>query len=490
MPARRTVADKERYFKLRAKGATNVEACRTIGIHEDTGSAWWRGAKDAGGKRFKEKEQLDRLPAPKKYEELIPKAKKGWDDFEFFRRACFGRVSSPWQIDAAYKFVECLASSQKVYINLNCPSGGGKSTLLHDIEAWMTVRRRSIRGLVGSSNQRLANRYNARLKRSFERPKPAPIDDALVRAGLAVHPIASLSEWYGRFQPDQADLWRMEEFIVAQMGDVQIGEKEPTWQAFGLETEFLGNRVDLSVWDDVVTKKILRTAESIERQRDLWDNEAENRLEPGGALFLVGQRLSPHDLYAYNKAKLIDEDELDYEDLPDDDDFPEGYFEIEPEGSDKPRMYTSIVYPAHDDAKCKRLHSDKLSDVRYWSPEDPDACLLDPIRLSWRELRQKQIKSTENYRVVYQQEDVDPSNVLVPQVFVTGGMYEGEELPGCYDTERRYHELPKGLSPETYSVVTMDPSIKEFWGVHWWLYDASTEMRYLMDLYRQRYDID
>lgn len=483
MPSRRSHADKARYFKVRNAGASAAEAAREIGIAPKTGRAWEKNMRDSSGESYHQRQALARLKGPIPYNEMTKEARRGHDDFEFFRRAHFGRVSSPWQIDAAWKFQEALWTPQKEYINLNCPPGSGKSTLLHDIEAWLTVRNRAIRGMLGSATQRLANRYNGRLRRTFERMRPPQMDSTQVAAGRAVDPIASLVSWYGRFQPDDNELWRMEEFIVAQMGDIAIGEKEPTWQAFGLDTEYLGNRVDISVWDDVVTKRTMKTAESIENQRDSWDDQAETRIEPGGALFLVGQRLGPMDLYAYNKAKEAGA----LEDLEDAslDEIAEPY-EINPEGSKKPRMYHSFVYPAHDEARCNGNHS--VKNPRYWAPDDNEACLLDPVRLSWTELRQKQLSSMDKYRTVYQQEDVDPEDVLVPMAYIVGGEYNGEMLPGCFDKNRGYHELPKSLSFDTYSVVTVDMSPTMYWAVEWWLHDAATEYRYLMELERKKMD--
>jgi hypothetical protein len=491
MPARRSHADKVRFFKLIGQGVTQMEACRQIGIHHNTGQAWLKDMRDNAGNTYRQNKELKKLADPIPYEKMSPDAQKAHDDFEYFRRVHFGRVSSPWQVDAGWKFQDRLWTPQKEYINLNCPPGGGKSTLLHDIECWLTVRRRSIRGMLGSATQRLATKYNKRLLRSFERARPPQIDPTELAAGRAVEPIASLAKFYGRFQPDMNDLWRAEEFIVAQIGDLAVGEKEATWQAYGLDTEYLGNRVDIAVWDDVVTKRTMRTIEAIENQRDVWDDQAETRIEPGGALFLVGQRLGALDLYAYNKAKAagLSDDEafeagMGIDDFDDNDEPADDYFEIEPEGSQKPRMYTSIVYPAHDEAKCKGLHSSK--DPKFWAPDNPDNCLLDPVRLPWRELHQKQQASNEKYRTVYQQEDVDPESVLVPRIWITGGEHNGEQFPGCYDKDRGYHEVPKNLNGNAYSIVTVDPSPTKFWSVQWWLYDEESELRFLMDNIRQK----
>ena len=34
--------------------------------------------------------------------------------------------------------------------------------------------------------------------------------------------------------------------------------------------------------------------------------------------------------------------------------------------------------------------------------------------------------------------------------------------------------------------MTVDPSPTKYWGIEWWVYQPSSEMRYLMDLVRQK----
>lgn len=495
MPPRHTTAMKNKYFGLRGEGMQKYVAARTLGIDPKTATAWEKNMSDSSGDSYRMREAYAKIRNPKTYGQLTDDGKRAFDDFDFFRRYHFGRLSSPWQVDAAQKFVEAIATPHKEFIVLNCPPGSGKSTLLHDIEAWLTVRNRAIRGMVGSATQRLASTYNNRLRRTLERIRPPDVDQALISAGRAVQPVASLTQTYGRFEPAEKDLWRMDEFIVAQYNDIAIGEKEPSWQAYGLDTEYLGTRVDIAVWDDVVTLQTMRTPDAIEKQRANWDDQAETRIEPGGALFLVGQRLGPMDLYAYNKAKTLgvfdDEDDEEWEDgglhgeIPDLDLDP---LMIDPEGSKVARLYHSIVYPAHDEQKCKGLHSQKKP--RFWTPDDPDACLIDPLRLPWKELVTKQAQSTEKYRTVYQQEDSDPGSVLVPRWYITGGEVNGEFFPGCYDSDRGLHQIPKGLHMGTYSVCTVDMSPTKWWCVQWWLYDQESELRFLMDLIRYKMDAD
>ena len=487
MGARRSFAERQKYHELRSQGATQKEAASRIGINIKTAQAWDKGMRDSSGESYKEASDAKKLSGPIPISQLGKRPTKALDDFEYFRRAYFGRLSSPWQIDAAEKMNAFAQTDGREFVVLNMPPGGGKSTLLHDIEAWMTCRNRRIRGLLGSRVQDMASKYSRRLKGTFERARPVFVDPDMVAAGRAVEPESSLPRDFGRFVPNVNELWKADQFVVAQILDLVGSEKEATWQAYGLDTNYLGNRVDISVWDDAVTMKDLRTLEAIGNLCERFDSEAESRIEPGGLLALVGQRLAPNDLYRYCLDKIRYEvSEEDEEAL-----FGEGdsnyadMYVIEPEGSQKPRMYHHIVYPAHDDANCKRLH--KKSDPALLA----GGCLLEPYRLPWAELRTKQIQNNSRYQTVYQQEDISAEDTLIPREYIVGGMYNGEELIGCYDRHRKYHEVPKGLSPDScdiYSIVTVDPSPTMFWSIQWWIYDAKSQLRFLMDLVRRKMD--
>src|SRR5690606_4279018 len=170
---------------------------------------------------------------------------------------------------------------------------------------------------------------------------------------------------------------------------------------------------------------------AIEAQREWWDNEGETRLEPGGLLLLVGQRLSSSDLYRYCLDKVAGIEELDGE-----------------EDIDRAsKMYHHIIYRAHDEKRCRAAEDPSVHD-RDATPQLPDGsggCLLDPRRLNWRMLENKRKNSTD-FATVYQQEDADPSQVLVPKLWVTGGVgTDGVEYPGCWDNDRGLWEIPEGL---------------------------------------------
>lgn len=410
------------------------------------------------------------LPEPKDPDSkrLKVDAKRSLIDFEFFRLRYFGHVSTPWQVDAANRMVQLLESPDKEHVVVNVPPGAGKSTTFtHDIVAWMIVRNRGTRVLIGSRTERQARQYVGRLKTTFERTQPPTASDELKRKGLAQDAVATLTGDFGRFKPTNPDVWRNEEFTVAQVNDIAGSDKERTVSAFGMDGGFLGGRYDVVVWDDLVDKRSMRTAEARETLINMWETEAETRLEPGGLLILQGQRMRQDDLYRYAlDLKAGDPDEYESDEA-------------------RPSKYHHIIYRAHFEDRCNGQHG---KDAPAWTPDGTGGCLLDPVRLDWRTLKTIQSNRAERFLVMYQQEDVDPSNALVNPLWVSGGRGEDGDYPGCWDRDRGACQLPAGLTPPLLSVATADPSPTKFWSIQWWIYHPATQQRFLMDLIRQAMD--
>ena len=398
---------------------------------------------------------------------LSADARRALDDFEFFRRRYIGKESMPWQVDAANQVLELLKTPQREFVVINVPPGSGKSTLFtHDLVLWLICRNRAIRCLIGSAGERLAKSYTGRLMDSLERQNPYRATENEVRAG-AHDADATVTGDYGRFKPTQAKVWRREEMTVAQPNDEAASDKEATIAAFGKDGGVLGGRFDLVIWDDLVTQRNQRTAESREEMKQWWKDTAESRLEPGGVLLLVGQRLGSDDLYRFA---------LDMTDVVLDEDG----VEVDVPADEQPRKYRHIIYRAHYEDLCDGKHPKGMG---AW----PNGCLLDPHRLPWRDLVRVQRNGLDSYLVVYQQEDTDPANVLVQKLWVTGGRDEhGVEHPGCWDVDRKVWELPRGLDGPCFVYATADPSPSKFWSVQAWAYHPPTEQRFLLDLVRQK----
>jgi hypothetical protein len=478
MPPRITQSAKESFYRLLGEGMSIKDAARLSNV-----SYSWAKQNLAGmpshGLAFKEAKKAAALHGPVPVSKLKPEARRALDDFEYFRSRYFGHVSKPWHIEAAKAVVEMLDSPHKEYVVMNEPPGSGKTTLVHDIACWVTVRRRDIRGLMGSATSKKAETMLKRVRRSLERVTPTRASAEDKDRGLAVDSEATLCADFGLFKPQTGgDLWRADSFIVLQHGEEMIDEKEPTWSAYGMDQDFLGGRYDLIFWDDLVTTQHVRTLEQIEKQREWWDREAESRLEPGGALFLVGQRVASNDLYRHClDKKLLPEDDADFEEAT----------AAMAEGDDEkiadlPGKYRHIVYRAHDETRCDNT-AHKL-DSESW----PDGCLLDPRRLAWRDLRAIRANSPAVYATWYQQEDADPQQTLVKHVWVTGGTdpETGTYHPGCWDNDRGLCELPKGLVGPKFSIATVDPSPTKMWAVQWWVYapEAGHQL-FLLDTVRR-----
>jgi hypothetical protein len=468
-----------KFFKLRSQGYSVNRACLEAGVSRSyiTRHGYDKleapPAEEFEDKRFTARFKTQIMAGgtesafgPIPYDRLSDEAKRAWDDFGYFRARYFGRVSTPWQVETAHRVLECLDNDDLDYLVENCPPGAGKSTLVVDIAAWVTVRNRQVRGCIGSRTGANARKQVNLLRRMLEYGSPPKASLKEKELGLAVDAVATLAEDYGMFKPNTREVWTREAFFVAQAPDQPIADKEPTWSAYGVDEGVLGNRFNLVFWDDLVDAKNVK----LDAARDLeskWDSELESRLEPGGTHMLVGQRIAASDLYRYCLNKRMVATDEDGEDIEDADAVP---------------VYQHIVYRAHYDELCRGRETHHRN-----APAYPDGCLLDPKRLSWKTLRKKQVND-RNYRVQYLQEDTDPDDVLVPLGWVDGGVdpHDGTEHPGCWDSTRGEWELPesKGLR---VGFVTVDPSPTKYWAIQFWVADPQNgNTNYLVSTIRRK----
>jgi len=444
---------RETYWRMRGKGYSQPESAAKAGFSKGTACKL-------------ERERNQRIPKvdpvhigdPILPDNLNEFASRAYDDFGYFQRRYFGRIPYYWQTQAAEKVVELLASPHKEFLVVNCPPGVGKSTLFtHDIPAWLTVRNRQIRGMIGSVTTATATRYTDQLRRTLARTLPQKNADEEISKGLALDAETTLAADFGRFK-SIGDMWTRESFVVQQFGDMGlIAEKEPTWSAYGQDAGYIGQRFNFVIWDDLVDPKKQRTLEAKELLQDYWDDVSEPRLEPGGLLVLQGQRFASDDLYRYCLDKVVGED-MDYD---------------TGELIGRTPKYHHVLYKAHYEERCSGADSHRRGAKAY-----PVGCLLSPERLPWREISGLMANRSERFEVVYQQQDSDPASVLVPKAWIFGDGHH----PGCLDTERDRLEIPKNLAGDLVSVMTVDPSPTKFWAVEWWLYQPLTEYRYLIDL--------
>ncbi len=248
-------AYREEYLTLRIRDRfTPAEARRSLHIHfreaaelEREVQEWVAGRESTGHPVTLSSDPTgDEEPlAP---DDLSNEALHALEDFGYFRTRYLGRRATPWQEIAATQIKDMLTreGQDKMYVTINCPPGSGKSTLFtHDIPCWLAVRNRNLRVMIGSYTERQAVQYVGRLRRTFQRRTTAPDAET------------TLIKDFGGFRPLQRDIWRANEFVIAQHGEVDYSEKEPSFAAYGYDSAFLGGRFDFIIWDDLVDRHVL-----------------------------------------------------------------------------------------------------------------------------------------------------------------------------------------------------------------------------------------
>ncbi len=445
----------EAYFDLRNRGHSVDKAARGSKIDPKTAAKFERGDMTSTGLEAAATLGITVVAGTTVATDLCKEAKRALDDFGYFRRRYFGRVSTPWQEKAAYQALDKLVTPDREYVVVNSPPGGGKSTLFtHDIPAWLITRDRSVRLQVGSRTETQARWYVGRLKKTFERESPLIADPSDREKGVTFDASATLAGDYGAFRPEgRSDLWRQDALVVRQLSGMALDDKEPTVSAWGMDSGFLGGRFDVIVWDDLVDRKNTAGADTMRALVEWWTTEAENRLEPGGVLVLQGQRIAADDLYRFCL------DMVSYEGDP---------------------KYSLIRYQAHDESRCVGEH-DPLTAQPY-----PTGCLLDPYRLPWKFIDNVRQVTPRVYDIQYQQNDGQATALLVEQAWIDGGRdSSGVVRPGCLDESRVFGKSSLDQF-QGWSVISVDPSPSEFWGITWWVMSPAFHRYEICGLWRKR----
>ncbi len=461
---------------VRVSGLSHAEAAVTVGASAAWGATLAKQLAadpnelgrleqllEVGTTPSREERLLRVVPTHPGKMQLNDQAAEALEDFVKFRLWLFGRPCKPWQLDAFEQIKALYESPDREYMIINVAPGTGKSTLWNDLAAWFTVRDRTIRGGLGHANLERANRYVDRLRKEFDRVKPARPNAADESRG-AVNAIATLTQWYGRFQPPRGEVWRRDQFKVLQVGGDETIEKEPTWSAISMEAEPIGDRLNLMILDDATTAKRSKSDLIREDDREQFDNVLENRIEPGGLFVLCGQRIHPLDLFDYCESKVVTLE------VPGDDGI----------APSKPK-YHVIRYPAHFDDMCggPEMHGNG----ECW----PKSCLLDPSAHPVHPLAQLKSANERNYQLVYQQNGDSYGDALVSRVWIDGGEHPvtKEQHPGCWDHDRALGVFPNP-TPPGFSYATVDPSGTQYWAIQWWYYDLASDERILIDKWRRR----
>lgn len=278
------------------------------------------------------------IPDPiTRFKDLSPVAQQAHKELGFFRKRYLGRRNILWQVEMCLLIMSWLEEAkrrnERVRGVLNTPPGGGKTTTVtHDFPAWVIARDRNIRIGLGSRTTPQATAYTRRLRNTLERNTLLAVD-------------------FGRFKPEDTEVWRQDEFIVdgvtgteatlefrlalagfdysdprirrrIEVEDDPIhevlkaienvfvsGEKEPTAKALSQQMGFLGGRFDLNLWDDLVDNKNSANPDLRDKLAEWWEEYAVSRAEPGGIVALIGTRFGKYDLFRYCREMTYSTDE-------------------------------------------------------------------------------------------------------------------------------------------------------------------------------------
>lgn len=455
---RPTVPEKRRVIKLHQDGHSNLAIAKQTGFDRGTVKAILNNVESNSGQAWIKAGKEVEVPAPVDISTITdPAIRAALDDPTGYLwcKRYFGIELSAWQQESWRTKELLLASPDREFLCENAPPGLGKSTGLVAFASKQIVLNRAIRVLFISRAQSLAERNTLRLRRALERTSPAVGADS------------TLSMDFGRFKPaTSGDVWRRNEYVVEQVDGSPVEEKEPTVSAFGFDSEWLGNRIDLVLGDDLDSTRSMRNVETVITNRQVFDDELEPRLESGGLFIIAQQRLGPFDFsaHALSKRVVLDDDGIS-------------------ENPDAIPQYTHLTFRAHYEDKCRGVDTHRTG-----SPSWPDGCLLDINRLTWRDVQKAQ-NNSRRFQVVYQQADHDDTEALVPRIWIDGGRStDGVDYPGCWDLNRSVAQIPQGLVHPNLSVVSCDPSPTKYWSIQWWLFNEPTEQRFLLDLVRKSMD--
>lgn len=469
------VDQEETFFRALSGGLSIARSAQLAGFSVTYGKELLK--KPRNGREVRELREAKEVPqTPVPLAEVCAEARAALEDRTgyLFVLRYWGVELSPWQQESWEIMEDHWDSPDREFVLENGAPGAGKSLKVVAFGGKRIVLNRAVRLLYISRAQSLAERNTMRLRRALERVTPA--------AGAE----ATLAGDFGRFKPLQGgEIWARHQYVVEQMDGTPIEEKEPTVAAFGFDSDWLGNRLDGVFGDDLDTTRSIRSFEVVEKNRDVFDNELEPRLDaprpgggrsdltdaPAGGLFLLTQqRLGATDFsaHALSKTYVVDDDG-------------DG-------GVVEAVQYKHVIFKAHYEDRCAHLDAAGRKAMHVPSaPAYPEGCLLEPVRLPYRDLI-KAMNNPARFKLVYQQEEADPEGVLVKPSWVRGGKdpETGEDHPGCWDEDRGLCELPAGLTPPLLSVVTVDPSVANFWAFQWWVVHPESGQRFLMDAVRQR----
>ena len=225
------------------------------------------GSRDKGWVGYIEKFKLREMLAAEDQAEL--NRINAWRGFEWWLR-----VQSPyWHWDWAYQryiyaALERVTNGESKRLMIFLPPRHGKSELVTvRYAAWRLLKELKLNVIVGSYNQRLANRFSRKIKRV-----------------IAAYDMTGKKEP----APKIAALNRVDEWETGKGGGVK---------AVGVGAGVTGFGADLIVIDDPVKSRAEAESRTHrERVREWFNDDLHTRLEPGGAVVLIQTRWHEDDL--------------------------------------------------------------------------------------------------------------------------------------------------------------------------------------------------
>lgn len=265
---------------------------------------------------------------------------------------------------------------------INTPPEHSKSTTITiNYVTWRICQDPNMRIIIVSQTQEMAKRFLRAIK------------DRLAGANQSYKKLQREFAPEGGFDANSASWTADAIYINAESRD--SGEATPTVQALGMNGQIYGNRADLIILDDTVTGK---NAHEFEKQIDWIQREVINRLSyPGGTLLLVGTRLAPVELYSEIQK-------------------PEWY------GQDEESPWTYLTQPAVLEFAD---HPDDWHVLAPWTNRPPvslgarrlvekNADGLYPWHSGKSLARRRATSSSQNWAMVYQQEQVTADAIFPP----------------------------------------------------------------------------
>jgi hypothetical protein len=176
---------------------------------------------------------------------------------------------------------------------VNVPPGFAKTTTMSIMfAAWLIHKNPDIRIIVVARDQGLAKQILGSVKH-------------ILTSGVYRDLHLKYGPETGWKDNDQS--WTQTEIYVQGRGS---GEKDPTLQATGIGGRVQGQRADVIILDDTITRT---NVADYERQQTWLEQEVESRLDGRGLLAVYGTRMSPTDMYSTLRDVTVYADEAEDE---------------------------------------------------------------------------------------------------------------------------------------------------------------------------------